>query len=196
MQRRAARRRLLLRGVEISDLVREIELSAMVIENAATGISMIDESGHYLFGNAWYRARIGSPRETLRGTHFLESVQPEIRAVCVPTITSSSSTVAPLRLKSGPPPAPRVSSSISESTRCCSIARGLGRFRLATFNDVTVQRSRDRRLLLFERVLESAPLVLFALDKEGKFTALRGQGPHEPRQQARRDWVGCDGLED
>jgi rsbT co-antagonist protein RsbR len=183
-----------LRGVEVSDLVREIELSALVIENAATGISMIDESGHYLFGNAWYRTRIGSPRQTLRGTHFLESVQPEIRQFAADDH---------VEFFNGRPTPPQEWTTTSTDGKLVDLRidsllldrPGLGRFRLATFSDVTVQRSRDRRLLLFERVLESAPLVLFALDKEGKFTLSEGKGLASLGSKP-GDWVGRDALED
>jgi rsbT co-antagonist protein RsbR len=183
-----------LRGVEISDLVREIELSSMVIENAATGISMIDESGHYLFGNAWYRARIGSTRETLRGTHFLESVQPEVQQFAADDH---------VEFFNGRPTPPQEWTTTSTEGKLVDLRidsllldrPGLGRFRLATFSDVTVQRGRDRRLLLFERVLESAPLILFALDKDGKTMLSEGKGLASLGTKP-GEWVGRDALED
>ncbi len=183
-----------LRGVEVSDLLREIELSAMVIENAATGISMIDESGHYLFGNAWYRTRIGSPRETLRGTHFLESVQPEVRQFAADDH---------VEFFNGRPTPPQEWTTTSTDGKLVDLRidsllldrPGLGRFRLATFSDVTVQRSRERKLLLFERVLDSAPLILFALDKDGKTTLSEGKGLSSLGTKP-GEWVGRNGLED
>ena len=182
-----------LRGVEITDLVRELELASLVIEHAATGLSMIDSSGHYLFANAWYRSRIGSERESLRGTHFLETVQPELHEMAAQDH---------VEFFNGRPTPPQewTTTSVDGATVDLRIdselidRQGLGRFRLATFNDVTVQRSRDRRLQLFERVLHSAPLVLFALDKQGIFTLCEGKGLATLGTQPAA-WVGQDGLE-
>jgi rsbT co-antagonist protein RsbR len=183
-----------LRGIEISDLVREVELSALLIEHASTGLSLLDESGHHLFGNAWYRARIGTKHETLRGIHFLETVQPEMHQLAAddhveffkgrPTPPQEWTTTS----TEGQPVDLRIDSLLIER-------QGLGRFRLATFSDVTVQRGRDRRLALFDRVLQSAPLILFAIDKGGQFTLCEGKGLSTLGTKA-GEWVGRSALED
>ena len=55
--------------------------------------------------------------------------------------------------------------------------------------------SLDPRLAVFLKVLDSAPLVLWALDKNGKFTLAEGRGL-ESLGSKPGEWVGRDALED
>jgi len=53
----------------------------------------------------------------------------------------------------------------------------------------------DPRMHLFMRLLESAPLVLWALDKHGRFTMAEGKGL-AALGATEKSWVGRDALED
>lgn len=187
-------------GIDITDLKRAIRRSARkldlleaAIEHAQAGIAITDERGLYVEANAWYRQKTGAGRD-LRGVSVLESVAPEHHALTLEVQR---------RFFAGEPEPTRewavkdLNGVVSE-LRCESVmirTTDGTPYGLSTLTDISAERRRDARLQMFGKLLESAPVILWALDKDGRFTHAEGKGlaAHGAKPG---DWVGRDALED
>jgi PAS domain S-box-containing protein len=188
-------------GLDITDLKRaqaraahDHELLEAVVERCTAGIVVTDDQGRWLRANAWFRKKAGIKRDDVRGETFLMLLPPEAHEGALESHKAFFTTGENANNEWQVTDTEGNLSTLAVSSTLVSLSTG-ERYRLSTMADITAIRGQKARLAIFAKVLESAPLVLWALDRDGIFTLAEGKGL-AAFGSSPGAWVGRDALED